>query len=206
MTRPARSPSRTSPRSTRACASCCSRSCARCATSGAWPSASAHPGPWVEELEAEGIRHVPLHSSTRANDPLADLRAARELAQVLRREQIDVLHTHNPKPGLYGRVVGRLRRVPVVVNTVHGLYAHRGRPVAEARARLLTRGDRVALLRRGAGAEPRRPRADAPAAPQPAAPSCSATASTSPASTRRASPRRNAARCAPRSAPTTTPW
>jgi glycosyltransferase involved in cell wall biosynthesis len=42
---------------------------------------------------------------------------------VLRRERVDVLHTHNPKPGLYGRVVGRLRRVPVVVNTVHGLYA-----------------------------------------------------------------------------------
>jgi glycosyltransferase involved in cell wall biosynthesis len=81
------------------------------------------PGPWVEQLEAEGIRHVPLQSSTRANDPLADLRAARELARVLRREQVDVLHTHNPKPGLYGRVVGRLRRVPVVVNTVHGLYA-----------------------------------------------------------------------------------
>jgi glycosyltransferase involved in cell wall biosynthesis len=81
------------------------------------------PGPWVAELEAEGIRHVPLHSSTRANDPLADLRAARELARVLRRERVDVLHTHNPKPGLYGRVVGRLLRVPVVVNTVHGLYA-----------------------------------------------------------------------------------
>jgi glycosyltransferase involved in cell wall biosynthesis len=81
------------------------------------------PGPWVAELEAEGIRHVALRSSTRANDPLADVRAARELAQVLRREQVDVLHTHNPKPGLYGRIVGRLRRVPVVVNTVHGLYA-----------------------------------------------------------------------------------
>ena len=34
-----------------------------------------------------------------------------------------MLHTHNPKPGLYGRVVGRLARVPIVVNTVHGLYA-----------------------------------------------------------------------------------
>jgi glycosyltransferase involved in cell wall biosynthesis len=37
-----------------------------------------------------------------------------------------VLHTHNPKPGLYGRVVGRLARVPVVVNTNHGLYATEG--------------------------------------------------------------------------------
>jgi glycosyltransferase involved in cell wall biosynthesis len=89
------------------------------------------PGPWVTELEAEGIRHVPLHSSTRANDPLADVRAARELAQALAREQVDVLHTHNPKPGLYGRVVGRLRRVPVVVNTVHGLYATEDDPWAK---------------------------------------------------------------------------
>ena len=28
-----------------------------------------------------------------------------------------------PSPGVYGRVVGRLARVPVIVNTVHGLYA-----------------------------------------------------------------------------------
>ncbi len=87
------------------------------------------PGPHVAALEAEGIRHIPLHSSTRANDPLADARAARELWRILRGERIDVLHTHNPKPGLYGRVVGRLARVPVVVNTVHGLYATGDDPV-----------------------------------------------------------------------------
>jgi glycosyltransferase involved in cell wall biosynthesis len=33
------------------------------------------------------------------------------------------VHTHNPKPGVYGRVAARLARVPIVVNTVHGLYA-----------------------------------------------------------------------------------
>jgi glycosyltransferase involved in cell wall biosynthesis len=81
------------------------------------------PGPWVAELEAEGIRHIPLRSSTRAADLGSDLRAIRELYGILRRERVDVLHTHNPKPGVYGRVVGRAVRVPVVVNTVHGLYA-----------------------------------------------------------------------------------
>jgi glycosyltransferase involved in cell wall biosynthesis len=81
------------------------------------------PGPWVAELEAEGIEHRALASSTRSMDVIADGRAALELFRILRREQIDVLHTHNPKPGLYGRVVGRLARVPIVVNTVHGLYA-----------------------------------------------------------------------------------
>ena len=81
------------------------------------------PGPFVAELERAGIRHIPLRSSTRSSDPIADMRAACELYGILRRERVDVLHTHNPKPGLYGRVVGRLAHVPVIVNTVHGLYA-----------------------------------------------------------------------------------
>ena len=81
------------------------------------------PGPWVAELEAAGIRHIPLHASTRGMNLLADLKAAKELWAILRRERFDVLHTHNPKPGIYGRILGRLAGVPVVINTVHGLYA-----------------------------------------------------------------------------------
>jgi glycosyltransferase involved in cell wall biosynthesis len=81
------------------------------------------PGPYADELAAEGIRHAPMESSTRGMNLLADLRAAAELWRILRRERPDVLHTHNPKPGVYGRIVGRLARVPVVVNTNHGLWA-----------------------------------------------------------------------------------
>lgn len=81
------------------------------------------PGPDVEFLESEGIRHIALTASTREQSLLSDLRASIQLWKALRRERPDVLHTHNPKPGLYGRVVGRLSGVPVVVNTVHGLYA-----------------------------------------------------------------------------------
>lgn len=76
----------------------------------------------VKALEQDGIEHIALGSSTRSMNPLADLRSAVELWRILRSEKIDVLHTHNPKPGLYGRVVGRLAGVPVVVNTNHGLY------------------------------------------------------------------------------------
>jgi glycosyltransferase involved in cell wall biosynthesis len=81
------------------------------------------PGTSVPRVEAAGIRHVALPSSTRSMNPGADARAARALWHILRAERPDVLHTHNPKPGLYGRVVGRLARVPAVVNTVHGLFA-----------------------------------------------------------------------------------
>ncbi len=87
------------------------------------------PGPHVPALEARGIRHVPLVHATRAMDPVRDVRAMAELVGVLHRLRPTILHTHNPKPGWYGRVAGALTRIPVVVNTVHGLYARPGDPL-----------------------------------------------------------------------------
>ena len=69
------------------------------------------------------MRHVALASSTRSMDPLARPPRRPRAVAVLRRERPDVLHTHNPKPGIYGRIVGRLAGVPRVVHTTHGLYA-----------------------------------------------------------------------------------
>jgi glycosyltransferase involved in cell wall biosynthesis len=89
------------------------------------------PGPYVPGLEARGIRHVALERSTRAADLRADLATAREFARLCRRLRPDIVHTHNPKPGVYGRIGARLARVPVVVNTVHGLYAQPDDPLAK---------------------------------------------------------------------------
>jgi glycosyltransferase involved in cell wall biosynthesis/ribosomal protein S18 acetylase RimI-like enzyme len=80
-------------------------------------------GPWVGDLEAEGIRFVPWPSATRSWDPRADVRAFRELRRIFRHERFDLVHTHNPKPGVMGRIAARLESVPRVVNTVHGLWA-----------------------------------------------------------------------------------
>jgi glycosyltransferase involved in cell wall biosynthesis len=81
------------------------------------------PGDHVATLEANGIRHVPLTRSTRASDLRADLATAVEFARICRRLRPDIVHTHTPKPGFYGRILARITGVPVVVNTVHGLYA-----------------------------------------------------------------------------------
>lgn len=81
------------------------------------------PGPWVETIEARGVRHVPVDNATRAMSPTKDLRAIPELIGRFRELRPDIVHTHNPKPGLYGRIAARAAGVPVVVNTVHGLYA-----------------------------------------------------------------------------------
>ena len=69
------------------------------------------------------MRFVELFGSTRSMRLRSDVRAMRSLWRILRTERPDVLHTHNPKPGLYGRVLGRVAGVPLVVHTTHGLYA-----------------------------------------------------------------------------------
>ena len=81
------------------------------------------PGDWVGRLEADGIRHVPLRHATRAVAPAHDARALGELRGLFRSLRPDIVHTHNPKPGVYGRLAARAAHVPVIVNTVHGLYA-----------------------------------------------------------------------------------
>ncbi len=81
------------------------------------------PGPHVPSIEAAGIRHVAVSTLSRAPSLAQDLRAMFELRRLLRAERPDVLHTHNPKPGVLGRIVGRSLGVPVIVNTQHGLYA-----------------------------------------------------------------------------------
>jgi glycosyltransferase involved in cell wall biosynthesis len=92
------------------------------------------PGPYVDALARRGIRHVPLEHATRAFAPLDDARALTELVGVFRRLRPAIVHTHNPKPGVYGRIAARVARVPVVVNTVHGLYAQPGDPWAKRAA------------------------------------------------------------------------
>ena len=80
-------------------------------------------GPYVERVEALGVTHVPVRSLTRSWSPTSDLAAFRELVSTIRSLDLDVLHTHNPKTGVMGRIAGRIAGVPVVVNTCHGLWA-----------------------------------------------------------------------------------
>ncbi|MDQ3896982.1 MAG: glycosyltransferase, partial [Actinomycetota bacterium] len=91
-------------------------------------STASAPGPYVEQLRDWGIAHVPLQHATRSFAPHRDVRALAELRAVFRSLRPDVVHTHNPKPGIYGRLAARAAGVPVVVNTVHGLYAQPGDP------------------------------------------------------------------------------
>lgn len=85
------------------------------------------PGPHVQWLEAHGIRHLPVVMK-RAITPIDDLGAVLDLARLMRRERLTIVHTHNPKPGLLGQLAARLAGVPIVVNTIHGFFFHETTP------------------------------------------------------------------------------
>ncbi len=81
------------------------------------------PGRYVEAITARGVEHIALRHTTRSMAPHHDVAAFVELWRLFRRLQPEIVHTHNPKPGIYGRLAARSAGVPCIVNTVHGLYA-----------------------------------------------------------------------------------
>ena len=84
------------------------------------------PGPYRSRVEETGARFVAIDALTRSWSPLHDLAAFSQMLGTLRRLSPDVLHTHNPKSGVLGRIAGRLAGIPVVVNTCHGLWLKPG--------------------------------------------------------------------------------
>jgi glycosyltransferase involved in cell wall biosynthesis len=81
---------------------------------------AARPGAEEERIRASGAEVVRLEHLYRPIAPARDVRAYRELRDVLRRG-FDVVHTHSSKAGVLGRLAARRAGVPAVVHTSHGL-------------------------------------------------------------------------------------
>lgn len=97
----------------------------------AWPAAQQA----LDGLGAAGVRVLRLE-----RDRSADLREWARLGAFLRRERVDVLHAHKFGSNVWGTVVGRLARVPVVVAHEHS-WSYVGQPVRRLLDRhLIARG------------------------------------------------------------------
>jgi glycosyltransferase involved in cell wall biosynthesis len=82
-------------------------------------------GPLVEELKRLGIRHIPASFDRRHWRE-----NIRTLRRLLRRESIDVLHTHGGVAGFFGRWAAWQVKTQVVVHTLHGIhYLHYRNPL-----------------------------------------------------------------------------
>ena len=73
-------------------------------------------GPFVARLEEKGIPVYAYNKKTGFSFALL-----RRLKNEFQSWKIDVVHTHNPVPNFYGAFAARWAKVPVVVNTRHGM-------------------------------------------------------------------------------------
>ena len=114
----------------------------------------------AEHLQRLGITHSPV-CLTKPVRPLTDLRALWQLVRLIRRERVDVVHTHMSKSDLVAGLAARLCGLPVVsVSTAHGPLRLRSAPWIVQRffdglERLVYRGvvDRVISVSRSTTGE-----------------------------------------------------
>lgn len=82
---------------------------------------------YVPELQALGYVVHTVNIERRIN-PLSNLRSLWCLHHLMRKEQFDIVHVHEPVAGALGRVAAWAARKPIVIYTAHGFYFHEQMP------------------------------------------------------------------------------
>lgn len=77
------------------------------------------PGPYVKTLNEQGAPTVAV-GLPRDLKPFQMVSSVFEMAAYMRRERIEIVHTHCAMPGLLGRIAAFLAGVPTIVHTMHG--------------------------------------------------------------------------------------
>ena len=77
-----------------------------------------HHTEWARRLAGQ-VRLVELPSLAQSLNPLRDLKATRELRGLFRQLQPEVVHTHQSKAGVIGRMAAAWAGVPLIVHTIH---------------------------------------------------------------------------------------
>ncbi len=93
-------------------------------------------GALLDDVRAEGFRVEPAPFVRRIS-PLAQWRAFRALAALLRRERPDLVHGHMPISGFLARFAARAAGVPRVAYTCHGFLFNQPAPWPRRAASLL---------------------------------------------------------------------
>jgi glycosyltransferase involved in cell wall biosynthesis len=78
-------------------------------------------GEWVPVVKSlDGVEIYDIPSLRQPISPINDLKCVFEIKKFCRDRRVHILHTHSSKPGVVGRLAGRLAGVRAVVHTVHG--------------------------------------------------------------------------------------
>ncbi|NMM53571.1 glycosyltransferase family 4 protein [Paenibacillus aquistagni] len=69
------------------------------------------------------FRFIPMNRSIH---PIQDVVSIFRLMRLIMKEKYDIIHTHNAKAGVIGRIAAWLCRTPLIIHTTHGLPFYQG--------------------------------------------------------------------------------
>ena len=72
----------------------------------------------------ENVKCFDVPDLSREISPFKDLIAIVQIYRLLRKFEIDIVHTHSSKAGVVGRIAAKLANVKVIVHTIHGFSFH----------------------------------------------------------------------------------
>jgi len=75
---------------------------------------------WQEVSSINGLTLKKSRFLERSINPLKDFLVLIEICRFIKKNNIDIVHTHSSKAGILGRWAGRLAGVKVIIHTVHG--------------------------------------------------------------------------------------
>lgn len=78
------------------------------------------PGKWIDNIRKQGIK-VKTMVIKRKMSPITDLIFFLKMFFYFRKEKFDIVHTHTPKPEIYGQIAAKLAGVPIIMDTLHGI-------------------------------------------------------------------------------------
>jgi glycosyltransferase involved in cell wall biosynthesis len=95
---------------------------------------TAKRGMLFEEAQSlPGIKFKPSAFLERSLNPFLDLLALIEISRYIKKNRIEVVHTHSSKAGILGRWAARLCGVKFILHTVHGWSFNEYQPVLKNR-------------------------------------------------------------------------
>lgn len=74
---------------------------------------------WTEQGRAYADDFFLFPTLYRSPKPLADLRLLYQLKHFFKEQQYDIVHTHNAKAGVIGRMAAQLANVPIILHSMH---------------------------------------------------------------------------------------
>jgi len=85
-------------------------------------SAACGNGKWVGDVEREGIKVKIIPFKRKVFSPISDIASFFKLYFYFKKEKFDIVHTHTPKPEIYGQIAAKLAGVPIIIDALHGFY------------------------------------------------------------------------------------